>query len=87
MSVHLDIMIFSMQDWCMVCAEHATGSEIILGAPDETPRWRGSSTSSFLSVWRLLISVQDRCMDWHEYTIGSEIILGTSLYSYVMWVK
>jgi hypothetical protein len=77
MSVCLDIMLFSTQDWCTVCAEHATGSEIILGAPNETPRWRGSSRSLFRSVWRLLISVQGRCTDWHEYTIGSEIILGT----------
>jgi hypothetical protein len=76
-SVCLDIVLFSMQDWCMVCTEHATGSEIVLGAPDETPRWCGSSISSFWSIWRQLISVQDRCTDWHERTIGLEIILGT----------
>jgi hypothetical protein len=28
------------------------GSEIILVAPNDTPRWRGSSGSSIQSVWR-----------------------------------
>jgi hypothetical protein len=37
-SVHLDTVLVSVQDWCMVCAKHAIGSEIILDAPDGTPR-------------------------------------------------
>jgi hypothetical protein len=36
--VHLVIVLISMQDRCMVCPEHTTGSEIILDAPDGTPR-------------------------------------------------
>ena len=34
-------------DRCMVCAEGTIGSEIILGAPDGTPRSRGSCAISF----------------------------------------
>jgi hypothetical protein len=32
-SVHLDTVLVSVQDWCMVCAKHAIGSEILLDAP------------------------------------------------------
>jgi hypothetical protein len=31
-------MLTLMQDRCMVCAEHTTGSGIVLDAPDGTPR-------------------------------------------------
>jgi hypothetical protein len=36
--VHLEIVLASVQDRCMVCAKHTVGSEIILDAPDGTPR-------------------------------------------------
>ena len=32
----------SVQDRCMVCAEHAIGSEVVLDEPDGTPRRCGS---------------------------------------------
>jgi hypothetical protein len=35
-SVRLEISQISTQDRCTVCAEHTTGSEIILDAPDGT---------------------------------------------------
>jgi hypothetical protein len=41
-----------MQDRCTVCAERAIGLEIILDAPDRTPKWRGLCEISFRSVWR-----------------------------------
>jgi hypothetical protein len=36
--VHLETALVSVQYRCMVCAEHTIGSEIILYAPDGTPR-------------------------------------------------
>jgi hypothetical protein len=36
--VHLQIVLVSIQDRCMVCAKHTIGLEIILGTPDGTPR-------------------------------------------------
>jgi hypothetical protein len=36
--VHLEIVLVSVQDWCIVWAKHTVGSEIILDAPDSTPR-------------------------------------------------
>jgi hypothetical protein len=36
--VHLEIVLVSVQDRCTVCAKHTVGSEIILDAPDDTPR-------------------------------------------------
>ena len=36
--VHLETALVSVQDGCMVCAERTIGSEIILAAPDGTPR-------------------------------------------------
>jgi hypothetical protein len=41
-----------VQDRCLVCAKRTTRLEIILDAPDGTPRLRGSSGSSFWSIWR-----------------------------------
>jgi hypothetical protein len=37
-SVRLDIVLLLMQDWGSVCVECAIGSEIVLEAPDGTPR-------------------------------------------------
>jgi hypothetical protein len=36
--VHLEIVLILTQDMCMVCTEHAIGSEIVLDAPNRTPR-------------------------------------------------
>jgi hypothetical protein len=36
--VRLAIVLILMQDMCMVCAERTMGSEILLDAPDGTPR-------------------------------------------------
>ena len=33
-SVHLEVVLFSAQDRCMVCAECTSGMKIILGTPD-----------------------------------------------------
>ena len=37
-SVRLDTVLILTQDRCKVCAERTIGSEIILDAPDGTPR-------------------------------------------------
>jgi hypothetical protein len=37
-SVHLEIVLVSVQYRCTVCAEQTIGSEIVLVAPDDTPR-------------------------------------------------
>ena len=37
-SVHLDTVLVSVQDRCMVCAKHTIGPEIVLETPDGTPR-------------------------------------------------
>jgi hypothetical protein len=37
-SVHLEIVLLLMQDWCTVCVEHTVGSEIVLEELDGTPR-------------------------------------------------
>jgi hypothetical protein len=37
-SVCLEIVLISMQDSCSVCADRIIGIEIILDAPDGTPR-------------------------------------------------
>jgi chemotaxis response regulator CheB len=39
-----------MHDWCMVCVERTVGLEIVLDAPDGTPRLRGSCGILFRSV-------------------------------------
>ena len=37
-SIHLDMVLVSVQDWCTVCAKHTIGSEIVLDAPDGIAR-------------------------------------------------
>jgi hypothetical protein len=51
-SIHLEIVLVSVQDRCTVYTKRTICSEIILDAPDGTPRRRGSSGCSFWSVWR-----------------------------------
>jgi hypothetical protein len=38
LSVRLEIVLILMLDWCSVCAERTTGLEIILDAPNGSPR-------------------------------------------------
>ena len=47
-----DMVLILTQDRGTVCVEHTIGSEIILDAPDGTPRCRASCGISFGSVWR-----------------------------------
>ena len=37
-SVHLEMVLESVQDRCMVCAKRTIGSEIVLDTADGTPR-------------------------------------------------
>ena len=69
------MVLILMQDRYMVCAEHTIGSEIILEAPNGTPRRRGTYGILFRSVWRLLVSVQDTCTVGANRTISFEILL------------
>jgi hypothetical protein len=36
-SVHLEIVLLLMHDWCMVCVKRTVRSEIVLEAPNGTP--------------------------------------------------
>ena len=71
-SVHSETVIASVQDRCMVCTKRTIGLEIILDAPDETPRmtWVMSNLVS-VRLETVLMSVQDRCMVCARRTIGS----------------
>ena len=66
----------SVQDRCTFCAKRTIGSEIVLDAPDGTPRGRGPSESS-LRLEIVLILTQDWFTVCVEHTIGSEIVLAT----------
>jgi Fe-S cluster biogenesis protein NfuA len=37
-SVRLQTVLISVQGKCTICAEYTTGMEILLGAPDGSPR-------------------------------------------------
>jgi len=37
-SIHLETVVLSAQDRCTVCAKRSIGTEIVLDAPDGTPR-------------------------------------------------
>ena len=78
-SVSLEMVLSLTQDKCTVCAERTIGSEIILDAPDGTPR---CSLVTWV-MWNLvsirleivLVLVQDSCTVCTECTIGSKIVL------------
>ena len=36
--VHLEMLLVLVQDRCMACAKRTMGSEIVMDAPDGTPR-------------------------------------------------
>jgi hypothetical protein len=46
--VCLETMLVSVQDWCMVCAKHCIGSEIILNARDGTPNDEAQMDARFI---------------------------------------
>jgi CO dehydrogenase/acetyl-CoA synthase alpha subunit len=48
--IDFETVLASVQDWCTVCVERTVGSEIVLEAPDGTPRLRGSCGILFRSV-------------------------------------
>ena len=58
-SFHLDTVLVSEQDRCMVCARYTIGLEIILDAPDGTPRvtWIMWNIASF-HLERVLVLVR-----------------------------
>jgi hypothetical protein len=47
-----ETVLILTQDRYTIWAKRAIGSEIVFGAPVETPRCRGSNERSFWSVWR-----------------------------------
>jgi hypothetical protein len=49
-SVRLMTVLVPVQYRCTSCSERIIGSKILLDAPDDTPRRRGSSGSLFESV-------------------------------------
>ena len=49
-SFHLEIVLVSVQDWCMVCARCTIGSEIVLDAPDHTLGHEAQVKAR--SIWR-----------------------------------
>jgi hypothetical protein len=50
--VYLETLLVLVQDSCMVYVKCTIGLNVALDTPDGTPRLRGSSGSSFRSVWR-----------------------------------
>ena len=77
-SVHLEIVLISAQDRCMVCTECTMGMEIILGTPDGTPSLTLVNRKLIsIRLEIVLISSQDRCMVCTECTTCVEIALGT----------
>jgi hypothetical protein len=46
-SVCLEIVQLLMQEWCTVCVERTVGLEIVIQAPDGTPRCVGHVESCF----------------------------------------
>jgi hypothetical protein len=73
------MVLILTQDGCTVWVERTTGSEIILDAPDGTPRLHGVMWNLVsVHLETVLVSVQDRCTIYAKRTIGLEVILDAS---------
>jgi hypothetical protein len=68
------IVLILTQARCAVCAKRTIGSEIVLNAPDGTPRLVGHVESRFGPFGDSVLSVQYRCTVCTEHTIGSGIV-------------
>ena len=76
-SFRLETVLVSVQDRCMVCAKHTTGSETILDVPMVLLGDEAQVEARFGPLDIVLILTQDWCMICAERTIGSEIVLDT----------
>jgi hypothetical protein len=66
--IHLEIVLVSVQDRCIVCAKHTIGSKIVFDAPDGTPgRVKWKLVRVHLEI--VLILMQERYMVCAECTI------------------
>jgi hypothetical protein len=63
----------------IVCAKRTISSEVILDAPNSTPRFWGSSESSFSVCLEIVqILTQDMCTVGAKSTIASETVFDAS---------
>jgi hypothetical protein len=75
-SVHLETVLASVQDRCMVCATRSIGSKILLDTPMVLVGDEAHVEAHFGPFGeRVLILTQDRCTVCAEHTIGSEITM------------
>jgi hypothetical protein len=74
-SVCLEMVLILMQDRCTVWDKHNIASEIVLDAPDGTPRFGLKRKLNSVHLEIVLILTQDRCKVWAKHTMASETIL------------
>ena len=77
-SFHLKTVLVSVQDRCMVCARCTVGLQIVLDAPDGTPRSRGLCGT-------LLLSVSRQC--WCRCKIGGRFKLDVPKAYKSFWIN
>jgi hypothetical protein len=72
LSERLEIVLILTQVWCLVCAECTIVMEIILDAPNGSPRRRGSCGNlDLVRLETVLESTQDGSTVCSKCTIGS----------------
>ena len=75
-SVRLEMMLVSVQDWCTVCVKRTVGSETVLDAPMVLQGDEAEVKALFGPFGDSANLDADRCMVCAERTIVIEIILG-----------
>ena len=71
-SVHLEMVLVSLQDRCMGCAKRTTGSKTVLDAPMVLLGGEDQVQARFGLFRDSTSLIQDRCMVCVERIIGSE---------------
>ena len=74
--VHLEVVLVSVQDRCMVCAKHTIGLEIIMDAPNGAPTDEAQAEARF-GLFGDSDNLDARCTVCAERTVGSESVLDT----------
>jgi hypothetical protein len=74
-SVHLEMVLVSIQDKCIVCVKCTIGLGIVLDHPMVQLGDEAQLKAHLVCLEIVLILMRDRCTVCAERTIGSEIVL------------
>ena len=74
-SVHLEMVLVSLQDWCMVCGKHTMAQKLFWMHQMVLQGDEAQVEAHFSPLGDSVILTQDKCTVCAKRTKGSEIVL------------